>query len=462
MSSKEGTVAERADALRSLGDRIAGDVVVQGDQGYDEARRAWNLAADLRPVAIVYPESADDVVATVGCAGEQGLRIAFVAGGHNAGTIDWSRDAVLLKTERMQGIEIDPGARRARVAAGVLAKPLAEAAGEHGLAYLAGTSPDTGVLGYTLGGGFSWMIRKYGFAANSILAAEIVTADGRHLRVDRDHEPDLFWAIRGGGGNFGAVTALELELHPVPEIYAGCLFWPIERAAEILKAWRSWIETAPVECHSIGRLLQLPDAPFLPPHLNDRSFVLVEAAFVGSEADGAALLQPLRDLGPEFDTVETIPTSTLSVVNMDPDFPLPYAGDGILLADLTPDAVDALVRDFVGSPLLHAEMRHLGGAAAAGSPEHGVLDAIAQPFIFFTFGLALDAEMAAAVEHHVEAVLHTMAPWDSGRRYLNFAESRVDPRSIFPEATYDRLLEVKARYDPDGMFLANHSLSAAR
>jgi hypothetical protein len=152
----------------------------------------------------------------------------------------------------------------------------------------------------------------------------------------------------------------------------------------------------------------------------------------------------------------------LSIVNMDPDFPLPYAGDGTLLSDLTPEAIDALVGDFVGSPLLHAEMRHLGGAAAAGSPEHGVLDSIEQPFILFTFGLALDAELAEAVEHQVEVVLRTMAPWDSGRRYLNFAESRVDPRSIFPEATYDRLLEVKARYDPDGMFLANHSLSAAR
>jgi FAD/FMN-containing dehydrogenase len=462
MSSKDGVVAERADALRSLADRIAGDVVVAGDEGYEESRQAWNLAADPRPVAVVYPESADDVVAVVGFAGEHGLRIAFVAGGHNAGCIDWSTDALLLKTERMQGIEIDPEARRARVAAGVLAKPLAEAAGEHGLAYLAGTSPDTGVLGYTLGGGFSWMIRKYGLAANSILAAEIVTADGRHLRVDRDNEPDLFWAVRGGGGNFGAVTALELELYPVPEIYAGCLFWPIERAAEILKAWRAWIESVPVECHSIGRMLQFPDAPFLPPHLNNRSFVLVEAAFVGTDDDGAALLQPLRDLGPEFDTVETIPTSMLSIVNMDPDFPLPYSGDGVLLSDLPSDAIDALVGDFVGSPLLHAEMRHLGGAVAAGSPDHGVIDAIDQPFIFFTFGLALDPDMAAAVEHKVEALLRTMAPWDSGRRYLNFTESRVDPRSIFPEATYDRLLEVKARYDPDGIFLANHSLPAAR
>ncbi len=173
------------------------------------------------------------------------MRIAFNAGGHNAGPIDWSRDTLLLKTERMRGIEIDPASRRARVEAGALAKPLAVAAGEHGLAYLAGTSPDVGVLGYALGGGMSWMIRKFGFACNSIVAAEVVTADGRRLRTDRDTEPELFWALRGGGGNVAAVTALELQLFPIAEIYAGVLFWPIERAAEILHAWRDWIETVP-------------------------------------------------------------------------------------------------------------------------------------------------------------------------------------------------------------------------
>ncbi len=347
---------------RALGAALAGDVVVPGDDRWDQARLAWNLAVDQRPVGVVYPESADDVVATVELASASGLRIAFNAGGHNSGPIDWAADTLLLKTERMRGIEIDATARRARVEAGVLAKPLAEAAGEHGLCYLAGTSPDVGVVGYTLGGGFSWMIRKHGLAANSVLAAELVTADGRHLRVDEDHEPDLFWAIRGGGGNFGAVTALELALYPYSEIYAGCLFWPIDRATHILNAWRTWVDTVPDECESIGRMLQLPDVDFLPDHLRGRSFVLVELAFIGSESDGAALAQPLRDLEPELDTVALMPTSDLSLVNMDPDFPLPYAGDGILLDDLPSTAIDAAVECFVGSPLLHLEVRHLGGA----------------------------------------------------------------------------------------------------
>jgi FAD/FMN-containing dehydrogenase len=447
-------------AVRALGDELAGDVVLPDDETWEESRQAWNLTADPRPVGVVYPESAEDMVAIVSFAAEHDLRVAFVAGGHNAGPIDWSRDALLVKTERMREIEIDPAARRARVGAGVLAKPLAEAAGEHGLAFLAGTSPDAGVAGYMLGGGFSWMIRKYGLACNSILAAEVVTAEGRLVRADASNEPDLFWAIRGGSGNFGAVTALELALYPVSELYAGCLFWPIERAAAILKAWVDWTESAPDECHSIGRMLQLPDAPFLPPHLNARSFVLVEAAHVGSKEEGEALLAPLRALEPEFDTFEMLPSASLSLVNMDPDFPLPYAGDGTLLSSFTGDTVDRLVESFVGSPLLHAEIRHLGGAAASGSPDYGALDRVEQPFLFFAFGLAFDGDMHAAVEEHVERVFGAIEPWNSGKRYLNFTEVRADSRTMFPDESYERLLAVKAAYDPDGRFAANHSIPA--
>jgi FAD/FMN-containing dehydrogenase len=447
--------------LGALSTVLTGDVVLPDDEGWDGARQAWNLAVDQRPVGVVYPEAVDDVVASVEFASISGLRIAFNAGGHNAGPIAWGEDTLLLKTERMRSIEIDAEARRARVEAGVLGKPLAQAAGEHGLCYLAGTSPDVGVLGYTLGGGFSWMIRKYGLAANSVLAAEVVTADGRHIRADDDHEPDLFWAIRGGGGNFGAVTALELSLYPHSEIYAGCLFWPIERATEILNAWRVWVETVPDECESIGRMLQLPDLDFLPDHLRGRSFVLVEPAFIGSESEGAALVQPLRALEPQFDTVALMPTSDLSLVNMDPDLPLPYAGDGILLDDLPPAAIDRMVESFVGSPLLHVEVRHLGGALRTVPERHGCVPVIEQPFILFTFGLAADVDMKAAVERSVEHLLEGFSVWDSGRRYLNFAESRVDTRLLFPEASYERLCELRARYDPRGMFVANHAIPPA-
>ena len=445
--------------LQDLDSQLDGSVVQPGDPTWDAARQAWNLAVDQRPIAVVYPESPSDVVAAVRLAGDLGLRIAFNAGGHNAGPIDWSQDTLLLKTERMDGIAIDATARRARVEAGALSKPLAVAAGEHGLAYLAGTSPNVGVLGYALGGGLSWMVRRHGLACNSIVGADVVTSDGQLIRIDRDTEPELFWAIRGGGGNLAAVTAIELELFPIAEIYAGALFWPIERAGEILRAWRDWVDTVPDACESIGRLLQLPDVPFLPEAVRGRSFVLIELALIGSASEGAASVSRLRALEPEIDTVAMMPASELSLVNMDPEDPLPYTGEGALLTDLPEAAIDAMVGVFLGSPLLHAEVRHLGGAAAMTSPDHGVLDAIDQPFIAFTFGLTPDAAAYAAVDRHVRIMLDALAPWDSGRRYLNFAESSVDPQSIFPAATYERLKRAKASYDPTDMFLANHPIA---
>ncbi len=445
----------------ALDDRLTGTVVARADESFDAARLAWNLSVDQRPVAVVYPESAADVVAVVEFAGEHGLRIAFQGGGHNAGPITWDDHAILLKTERMRGIEIDADAKRVRIEAGVLADELSAAAGEHGLCYLCGTSPDVGVVGYMLGGGISWMVRKYGLATNSVLAAELVTADGKLRRVDAENEPDLFWAIRGGGGNFGAITALEVGLYPISEIYAGCLFWPIERAVEILKAWRAWIDTVPEECTSLGRLLKLPDLPFIPDHLKARDFVLIEPAFLGSEEDGAALIQPLRDLGPEFDTVAMIPTSQLSTVNMDPAEPVPYHGEGIHLHSFDDECIEKLVEVITDTPLMHSEVRQLGGAAARSAPEHGALDTIDFAFTTLTFGLALDPEMKADMERHLIRLHDTLADWDSGFRYLNFAESSMDVETIYPPASFKRLCEIKGRFDPDHRFLANHPVRSA-
>lgn len=440
-------------------DRLPCDVVVPGGEGWDGARQAWNLAVDQRPVAVAYPASADDMVAVVRHAAANGLRVAFNAGGHNAGPIGWDDPTILVKAERMRGIEIDPVARRGRVEAGVLANALAAAAGEHGLAYLAGTSPDVGVVGYLLGGGASWMLRAHGLACNTIVGADVVLADGRLVHADAATEPELFWALRGGSGNLGAVTALEVRLLPVPEVYAGTLFWPIDRAPEILAAWRAWVDTVPEGCESLGRMLQLPDVPFLPDAVRGQSFVLVEACILGDAAEAAALVQPLRDLEPAMDTMASMPPSQLSSVNMDPELPLPYSGEGLMLSGFPAEAVEPLVRAFVGSPLLHVEVRHLGGAAGRRSPDHGVLDAFDDPFLAFTFGLAPDPAIVAAVDGAVAGVFEALRPWDSGRRYLNFAESRMDPRSIFPAATFDRLRRAKAAYDPTGLFRANHSVA---
>jgi FAD/FMN-containing dehydrogenase len=207
--------------LHALGSHLELVVIAPGDPTWDEAREAWNLAVDQNPVAVAFPESASHVAALVDFARYHGLRVAPQGTGLPVGAIDSLDDALLVKTERMRDVSIDPVTRTARVGAGALWMDVTAAASEHGLAALAGSSPDVGVVGYTLGGGLSWMARRHGLAASSVTAVELVTADGRLVRADADRHPDLFWALRGGSGSFGIVTALEFELYPVAEVYAG-------------------------------------------------------------------------------------------------------------------------------------------------------------------------------------------------------------------------------------------------
>ena len=219
---------------------IAGSVVLPGEDGWDAARQAWNLAVDQRPALVALPEGAPDVQALVDFARTRGLRIAMQGTGHNAAPMGPLEDTVLIKTERMRGVEIDERNCVARVEAGALWIDVTAPASEAGLAPLAGSSPDVGVVGYTLGGGLSWLGRKYGLAANRLLSAELVTADGRLVVASRHENPDLFWALRGGGGNYGAVVAIEFELIPMRQVHAGMMLFPWERAREVLQAWREW------------------------------------------------------------------------------------------------------------------------------------------------------------------------------------------------------------------------------
>ena len=456
--------ADETTEVGGLRDLIDGHVVLPGEDGWDLARQAWNLAADQRPVAVVFVETPADVAAVVEYARAHGFRVTTQATGHFAGSLDGFENTILVKTSRMRGLEIDPDARTARAEAGVLWEEVVLAAGEHGLAGLAGSSPDVGVVGYTLGGGVGWLARRYGLAANSVVAVELVTADGRIVRTDRDTEPDLFWAVRGGGGSFGIVTAIEFALYPVAEVYAGILFFPFERAAEVLNAWSEWVEDTPEEITSAGRLMQVPPIPDIPEAVRGRSFVMVEAAYTGGEADGAELLRPLRGLGPEMDTFAMIPAAELRFLHMDPPQPVPGAGDGMALAELTPEAVDALVAvagPGSGSPLLSVELRQLGGAVAVERPEHGAVGHLDAGFALFGVGMALDPEMEAAVKVHAQTVKDALAPWADGRGYFNFSDTPLEGRSLYPPATYLRLQDVKAAYDPDELFRVSHPIRPA-
>jgi FAD/FMN-containing dehydrogenase len=451
--------------VETLGGRIRGEIVGPADPGYDQARAAWNLHADQRPAFVVFPESVDDVVAVVDCARGNGLRIAPQGSGHNASPLTWDGSTILLSTSRMRGVVIDVPARRARVAAGTRWLDVTAPASEHGLAPLAGSSPDVGVVGYCLGGGVSWLGRKHGLAANSVLAIELVTADGRLRRVDADHDADLFWALRGGGGSFGIVTAMEIALHPLPDLYAGAMFWPIERSAEVLRAWREQTLTAPDEVTSSARILRLPPLPELPEMLRGRALVTIDAAVVGSRAYGAEVAQALRHFGPEIDTFDVVPPVALSRLHMDPEEPMPAMSAHRLLADLPADAIDAFlaaVGPGAESPLLLAEIRHLGGALGVAQPGNGALAKLDAGYLLFGAGVAASPEMVAGLEAGLPAFRAALAPWDAGRGYLNFEEHATDSRSFYDELTHRRLSRVKAQVDPRNMFRSNHPIEPAR
>jgi FAD/FMN-containing dehydrogenase len=445
-----------------LRQKLMGAVTIPGDEAWDTARQAWNLAVDQRPVAVAEPETVADVVAIVDFARERGLRVAAQGTGHAAAPITSLHDTILVKTHRMRVVEIDADRQRARAPAGARWADVAVPASEQGLAALAGSSHDVGVVGYTLGGGLSWLARKHGLAANSVTAIQLVNAEGRVLVVDAHHDPDLFWALRGGGGNFGIVTAIELQLYPVAEVYAGMLAFPWERSREVLRAWREWTREAPEEITTAARILQIPPLPEIPEAVRGRALVVIDGAYLGDEAGGADVLAPLRALGPEIDTFAMIPPAELLHIHMDPPTPVPATGDGTLLDVVPGEAIDSLVEAAgpgSGSPLLMVELRHLGGALARSGEGHGAAATLEGDFAFFAVGMAIDPDMAAAIDAHIDVVKQALCEWDAGRRYLNFSERPFDTRRAYSATAYRRLQAVKTLVDPDDMFRANHPIA---
>lgn len=449
------------DALRSS---LNGRLVGPDDDGWDGARQAWNLTVDQSPAAVALPESPDDIVAVVQAATEHGLQVAPQGTGHGATARGDISDAVLLKTERMRGVEIDSGAGAARVQAGALWADVTPAAAEHGLAALSGSAGDVGVVGYSVGGGIGWMVRKHGLSANTIRSAQVVTADGRLVTASAESEPDLFWAIRGGGGSFGAVASLEIGLLPVTSLYAGVLFWPQERAGEVLSAWRDWTGDLPEEMTSLGRILNVPPFPEVPEPIRGRKFVVVEAAYLGDESAGSELLAPLRDLSPEMDTFTTMPPPQLATLHNDPPQPVPGAGDGLLLDSAPDEALETLVSVAgaeSGTGLLSVEIRHLGGAAGRPDPDGGALDHIAAGYAVYAVGIAATPEMKAGVEESLENVRQAFADCCAEVTYLNFADTPVDSSTLFSPEAYQRLGRVKRAYDPGDVFRSNQQIAPA-
>ena len=322
------------------------------------------------------------------------------------------------------------------------------------------------MTGYTLGGGLSFLGRRYGLAASNVTAAEVVTADGKWMRTDHEHGSDLFWALRGGGGSFGVVTALEFRLFPHKQAYAGALWYPVQRASEVLHAWAELTRgPVPDELTTIGRLLNFPPIPEIPEPVRGKSFVIVEAYHTGDLAQADALLAPLRTLGPVNDTITTVPMPALSHLHMDPEQPVPATADGMLIDRLPGEAIGAFVNAAgpgAAFPLLSAELRHLGGEFARPRPGNGALACIEAQYVLFAASMIPVPELVAPVTAQLETVKNALAPWAARQMYLNFAETRHPAAPFWGEQAYQRLRRIKANVDPDDIIRSNHPIPPAR
>jgi FAD binding domain/Domain of unknown function (DUF4265) len=441
---------------------VRGRVIRPDDEDWDTARTAWNLAVDQRPALVVEVADAFDVQAVVRWAGENGLRVAPQGTGHQAAPLGDLGDAVLLRTGRLSSVEVDLDTRTVRVGSGALWADVAEALAPHGLAALAGSSPDVGVAGYCLGGGYSWLGRSRGLAVSSVTAVELVTGDGAFHRVDADNEPELFWAVRGAGANVGVVCALELEVYPIPDVYAGALLFPLSRASEILAAYEEWTRDLDEAATTCIRLLRVPPLPNVPEPLRGNAFVMIDGAIDADDQTAESLLSPLRGLGPVMDSFARMPSSQLSMIHMDPPQPVPAVGDGLSLVDLTPGTIDVLIAHAgagARTSLLTVDLRHLGGALGRPDPRGGLVDQLPGRFLLYAVGIAPTPEAAAVVDADVQSLLAALEPWCSPLDYLNFREVSVAPGRLYPEERLYRARALCDSVESSGRLVANHPLS---
>lgn len=377
-------------------------IVEPGDPGWDSARRPFDLAVDQQPAAVAIPTDDHGVVAAVREARRRGLRVVPQCGGHGAARLGPLGDAMLLRTGALAGVEIDARAHRARIKAGARWADLADPASFLGLAPAAGFDRLASIVGTVLGDGMGWLARRHGLASASVTAVELVTAEG-----EREQAREVSELPPGG-----VITALELELHPAEDLYAGALFFPFERAAEVLHAWREWTASAPREITSIGRLIRFPDDHDVAELVRGRRFVLVEAAVLGTDAAGAELLRPLRALRPELDTFTIVPPSALGHLHMAPDRPVARLADDGLVGALPAAAIDDLVAvagPGSGSPLATVELRHAGGA----------LETLRDGFFTHAAGTPTDTATAVGIEAQLALVAAALARYGAFPAHLS-------------------------------------------
>nr|WP_275884407.1 FAD-binding oxidoreductase [Streptomyces sp. FXJ1.172]WEP00951.1 FAD-binding oxidoreductase [Streptomyces sp. FXJ1.172] len=447
---------------------VRGPVLEPGAEGYDAECATFNLACGLRPVLVVGAAGAADVREAVRFAAAHGLPVAVKSAAHQV--VSSAEGGLLITTQRMKGLSVDVHNRIVRVEAGVRWRDVLPRAAEFGLAPLVGSAPDVGVVGYTLGGGQSPLLgRTLGYAADHVRWLDVVTADGELRRVTPLSEPDLFWALLGCKGNFGVVTEIEFEVFPVTRFYGGGIYFPGEHLAQVLEAWRAWLPTVGEEMTSSISIQRLPDLPVLPEPLRGAFVVHLRIGYLGSAADGAELVAPLRAAAPVLiDLVGEKPFTAIGEIHMDPVDPMPYFDRSLCLGEFsekTAQAVVELAGADSGCTLANVEIRALGGAFDREPEFPNSVASRGLPYVVFALapGAPEDAEQLRA---ELERVVDGLTPWAADRNVVNFlspdeATDAEGMRAVFGAERYDRLTAVKKRYDPANVFRFNHNVTPA-
>ncbi|SEP28291.1 FAD-binding oxidoreductase [Trujillonella endophytica] len=452
--------AADVDELRT---QVHGPVYAAGDDGLAAEVAAWNVAVQHTPAVAVGATCATDVAAAVRFAVAHGLPVAVQATGH--GPVRNAAGAVMITTRRMQGVVVDPVRRTARVQAGVRWAAVLEAAAEHGLTGLCGSSSDVGVVGYTLGGGMGSLGRRFGFAADHVHAVEMVTADGVLRRVDASSDPELFWAVRGGKGSLGVVTAIEIDLVPVRSVLGGGIFFAAEDAAAVLHAYRRWAPTLPEEVATSVAVLRLPPLEELPPPLQGQTVVHLRYAYSGDDlAEGERLVAPMKEAGRiVLGAIVPLLATELDAIHMDPRDPMPAWEKGMLLAELTEETVDAFLAAVAPEaplPLIMAEIRQLGGALSRPAAVPNAVAGRSGAWSVLVIG-PMVPELADVVPQVGRGVLGALAPWAAPGCMLNFLGDVSGPDEVlaaYVPADAARLLAVKRAVDPTGVFTTGHAI----
>lgn len=444
-------------ALETLRSNIEGTVFTPEEHGYVEACQAWDLTVEQQPALVVTIANAKDAMAAVNFARRQGLKISIQSTGH--GIISPSKGGLLINTSGMKGIKIDSQTQTALVEAGVRWNDVIQAAQTHNLATLSGYASNVGVVGYTLGGGIGWLVRKYGPACDSIRNIHLVTADGQMLQVSKNSNSKLFWALRGGGSSFGIVTSIEFDLYPVVDIYGGQLFYPAEMARKVLNLYSDWVEKVPDELTSAIALMQIPPEVPVANELRGKPAVVLSVCYLGDEKQGAELLRPFRELEPLLDRLESMQFKDIGKIHNDPHEPQHTYGHCGLLKSLSPDVIDRLV-DLAGagsdSPLQMVELRHLQGAMAHNSGHESALIDRDAAFLLQVQSVLTTPEQTTEVKQYTASLAEMMRPYETGGVFPNFRHryGSNDPRrrAVSSQDSHNRLLNLKEKYDPQNLF----------